>query len=274
MSSSSKFAPPSQNGESRLHFGEFEIYASAKQASTGNEYFEFEAFITPPEAQDQIKKRKLFSFSEDYRKVTWPSIETLVTNKHITGPDDIFTDLGKPSKKFYACYRTPKYLQVATAKDIEYARTNNRMENLEANSFGQLCKVAYPIKFEKVFTTQEDYNNAYLVHKTTTPVQAAPVAPTANPEYAQALMMLPAFISNSGLDLGKLEGMLQHPPFSTLGLTLQSQEVKHEVAKAIIAKVGPTDDNAIKGMLLSLNGGGYLDIESTEIVAAREGVPF
>ena len=270
----SKFAPPSQNGESPIKFGEFDISAAQKPTSNGGEYFEFEAFITSPEPTDQIKKRKMFSFAEDYRKVTWPSIEALVTNKHINSPDDIISDLGQPSKKFYACYRTPKYLQVATAKDIEYSRANNRMESLEANSFGQLCKVAYPIKFEKVFATAEDYQAAYQIHKATQPETPQAPAPVATPEYSQALMMLPAFVSNSGLDLNKLAGMLQHPPFSTLGFTLDSKEVKHEVAKAVVAKAGPTDDNALKGLLLSLNGGGYLDLESEEIKTAREGIAF
>lgn len=261
----SRFAPPSQNGESPLKFGIFDIQAVEKVASTGNAYFEFEYIITPYEPTEQIKKRKFFSFSEEYRKIIWPSLTGIVPN-----PDEVITEAGNPPHYFYASYRTPKYLLPMSAKDLEYAKANNRMGDIETDSIGRPCKKSYPVKFEKLFASQEEWRAAAEAHKAEQPAPAQP-APESNPEYAAVLAMLPIFVNNSGLDLKKLEVSLSNPPFNTLGIGLQSKEVKLEVAKAIVTRHGRNLD-AIKGVLLDMNG--YLDIEGAEIKSQLEEVAF
>lgn len=262
----SKFAPPSQNGESPLKFGIFDIQATEKATSTGGSYFEFLYLITPYEPTEQVKQRKFFSFSEDYRKVIWPSLTAVVPN-----PDDVISMAGEPSKHFYASYRTPKYLIPASSRDLEYAKNNNRMGDMEANSFGQLCKPAWPVKFEKVFATQQEWMAAAEAHKAEQP---APPAPDLNndPDYLATLSLLPVFIANSGLNLDQLKATLQNDPFAKYGMGLEHPEVKKQVALAVIQKAGPTDKDALKGILLGMNG--YLDIESPAILDALGEIPF
>ena len=272
---SSRYAPVDSNG---LQFAEGEIWATQKVSKKGGTYWGFDLMITPfTDGQpEQIEKYSFTYFGEESKEVTWPSMrvvlgitpdgkqDSAIDEKLITGP-------GEMPKKFWFAYGKPALLIPA---DLKWYTENNKLNDLKPNAYGQLCKTLRPVKFEKLYSTKEEMEAGYFAYKASEPETPQAPAPVATPEYSQALMMLPAFVSNSGLDLDKLAGMLQHPPFSTLGFTLDSKEVKHEVAKAVVAKAGPTDDNAIKGLLISLNGGGYLDLESEEIKTAREGIAF
>jgi hypothetical protein len=263
------YAPPSNNREPLIKFGEFEIWVEAKSGKS--EYFIFTFVILPFDPAKQPVQRKIMSFGEDYQKVTWPSIEEQVKASNIKSPDDLFTAAGENPKKFYASYQTPLFLTPARANDIEWAKTNDRMGDFEVDQIGRPMKKNYPVKLVKVYPTKEVYEADASAAPSEVVTPAQPAAPS--PEYQAVLAMLPIFVNNSGLDLHKLEVSLANPPLSTY-FNINSPEVRHEVAKAVITKTGPTDENAIKGVLIGLNGGAYLDIESPEIKAMREGIPF
>lgn len=267
----SQYAPPSNNGEPTLKFAEFEVWAEKKTGSNGNEYFAFTVEVMPFDLSKQPHKKKEFSFGETYRKIMWPSIENMVKSGFIKSPDDVITALGEPPKRFYASYQTPLLLIAASAKDIEWAKANDRLGDFELDAINRPMRKNYPVRFVKIYPTKEAYESDANAQVET--VVSSQPEPAQSPEYQQILAMLPIFVNNCGLDLHKLEVSLANPPLSTY-FTIASPEVKLEVARAVITKVGPTDENAIKGVLIGLNGGGYLDIESPEIKAMREGVPF
>lgn len=267
----SQYAPPSNNGDPVTKFAEFEVYAEGKTGSNGNSYFAFTVEVLPFDLSKQPHKKKEFSFGETYRKVMWPSIELMAKSGYVKSPDDLITAVGETPKRFYASYQTPMHLTPASAKDIEWAKANDRLGDFEVDTIGRAMRKNYPIKFIKVYPTKEAYEADANQVQVAAPAPVQPATP--NPEYQAVLAMLPIFVNNSGLDLRKLELSLSNPPLSTY-FTVNSPEVKLEVAKAVIAKTGPTDDNAIKGVLIGLNGGGYLDITSPEIVSMRESVVF
>lgn len=267
----SQYAPPSNNGDPATKFAEFEVWAEKKTGNNGNEYFAFTVEVMPFDLSKQPHKKKEFSFGETYRKVMWPSIELMAKSGFVKSPDDLITALGETPKRFYASYQTPMHLTPASAKDIEWAKNNDRLGDFEVDTIGRAMRKNYPVKFVKIYATKELYEADANQAQVEAPAPAQPTTP--NPEYQAVLAMLPIFVNNSGLDLHKLEVSLSNPPLSTY-FNVNSPEVKHEVAKAVIAKVGPTDENAIKGVLIGLNGGGYLDIESPEVKAVRENIPF
>lgn len=264
---SSKFAPPSENGDSAIKFAEMEIWASQQ---AGKSYWDLVFVLTPADATEQVKQRKVKTFDPSYRAITWPSINALVTCGAIPTPDALFTGQGEMPKKFLVSYQTPKYLNQARQNDIDWAKANNRLNDFETNEFGQLMKVFWPIKLLKIFENRDEWEAEAQNHAQTHPVpQPAPAAPPA-PEYTAVLSTLPLFVKNSGLDLGKLTGMLANPPLSTY-FKIDSPEVKLEVARQLATKFGQ-DKEAIKAFLAMMNG--YLTLDSQELKDVLEDVPF
>jgi hypothetical protein len=266
-------------------FGEMDCLADGPfTAKNGVVYYKATVNITPFVDPDniptdpkemQVKTWKLVTakWNQEFSQVFFPSLESQIVGGVIKSVDDVFSEMGEPTKRFYVSYQTPLLLVPANADDIQYAKDHDRLESLVLNSLGQAQKKRYPPKIVNIYGDRTVWEADALKspHPQSNGVAPQPVKAQSNPEYAAALSALPIFVASSGLNLAKLEASLQAPPLN-IYFNIKSPEVRLEVARAVIAKTGPTDDNAIKGALLDFNG--YLDIESPEIIAARESIPF
>lgn len=294
----SMFAPvPDTNGGPATKFGEMTIFVDGPFTAKNNKtYYKFTFNIVPwidihnPLVNDDEMKVKTWktnngpwnaefkqfwaSFCVDGHDasgakthVLLPAFETALKT-----PDDLFTQLGEPAKQFMVKYMTPVFLIEAKPDDLEYAKVNNRYGMLEKNDIGQWMKKTYPVTLLNIYTDRAVYEADAKANASSSP---APVTtPVNDPDYAAALTHLPVLVKASGLNLATLETILSSNPHVAKFFNINSSEVKHAVATQVIAQVGPTDENAIKGVLIGLNGGAYLDIESPEIVSQRESVAF
>lgn len=294
----STYAPVADtNGGPATKFGEMTIFADGPHtAKNGKVYYKFTFNIVPwidiynpPPNDDEMKVKTWKTNNGPWNaefKQFWASICTeghdASGNKiHVLlpafetalkSPDDLFTGLGEPTKQFMVKYQTPTFLIEAKPDDLEYAKVNNRYGMLEKNDIGQWMKKTYPVKLLNIYTDRAVYE---ADAKANAANHAAPVATSANdPDYAAALTHLPVLVKASGLNLDTLATIINSNPHIAKFFNINSIEVKHAVAAQVILQTGPTDENAIKGALLGLNGGGYLDIESPEIVSQRESVAF
>lgn len=273
---SSKFAPPEQSdGDSLLKFAEMEINVIEMVDKNGRPYLKFSFVMTPADPTRPIQTRDFAAFDPGYRAVTWPSITAQVTAGAITAPDDLFTEVGQKAKKFLASYQTPKAFFVATKNDLDFAKQKGTIQDFQTNAAGQYMKPHWPIKIVRIYNDRDQWAaDAQAAPQPMAYQPAAPVpvqaAPAVAPEYQAVLSTLPLFVKNSGLDLGRLASMLANPPLSSY-FNINSQEVKLEVARQIIAKHNSIGTE-IAAFLAGLNG--YLTMESPEIVDNLEEVPF
>jgi hypothetical protein len=295
---SSIFAPvPDSNGGPQTKFGEMSIFVDGPHTAKNNKtYYKFTFNIVPwidpanpPANADDMKVKTWKTNNGPWNaefKQFWASI--CVEGHDASGakawallppfeftlktPDDLFTAEGQPTKSWLVSYMTPVFLIEAKPDDLKYAQDNNRYGMLEKSDIGQWMKKTYPIKLLNLYTDRAVWEADALKNAQN---HAAPVTtPEVGPDYQAALTHLPILVKASGLNLATLETIINSNPHIAKFFTLNSPEVRLEVARLVITQTGPTDENAIKGVLIGLNGGGYLDIESPEIVSQRESVAF
>lgn len=278
---SSKFSPANGDNTPLTKFGELEVLADGPfTAKNGVVFYKVTVNITPfidpdniPQDADAMKVRtwKLVTakWNQEFSQVFFPSLEAQIIGGVIKSVDDVFSEMGQPTKSFYVSYQTPLLLVPANADDIQYAKDHDRLESLVLNSIGQAQKKRYPPKIVNLYATREVWE-ADALKNVPAQSEVQPVTPQSNPEYAAALSALPIFVASSGLNLAKLEASLQAPPLN-IYFNINSKEVKHEVAKAIVARHGRNLE-AIKGVLVGMNN--YLDIEGEEIQGQLSEVAF
>jgi len=276
----SKFAPADGDSTPLLKFGELEAPVDGPfTAKNGIVYYKVTVNITPFIDPDnipadpkemQVRTWKLVTakWNQEFSQVFFPSLEAQIVGGVIKSVDDVFSEMGEPTRRFYVSYQTPLLLVPANADDIQYAKDHDRLESLVLNSIGQAQKKRYPPKIVNIYATHEVWEADALSHNNG--VAPQPVKAQSNLEYAAALSALPIFVASSQLDLTKLEASLQAPPLN-IYFNINSKEVKHEVARAIVAKYG-INIEVIKGVLVGMNN--YLDIEGEEIQSQLEEVPF
>lgn len=295
----SKFAPTNGDSTPATKFGELEILAEGPfSAKNGVQYFKLTLNITPwidaenpPANADEMKVRSwkmvTAKWNAEYTEVFWPSIvngnskQGYALQPHLAtvlkSADDLFTEPGQPSKRFFISYQTPLLLVSASADDIQYAKDHDRMESLVLNSIGQAQKKRYPVKIIQIYADMASWEAAAKANASQQPIQA----PQPNPERDACLAALESVFvgqwlvkaddgSLKDVDMFKLEADLQNPPFNKY-FTLHSPEVKALIAQAVVARTGRNME-ALKGLLLTTDG--FLDIESAEVKAALEEVAF
>lgn len=296
----STFAPviDSDNGSPQTKFAEMTIYADGPHtAKNGKQYYKFEFNIVPwidgdnpPDDANEFKVKTWKTNNGPWNaefKQFWSSICIEAHDasgaknwallpafqQALKTPDDLFAPFGQPAKVWLVSYQTPVFLIEAKPDDLKYAQDNNRFGMLQKNDIGQWMKKTYPVKLLNIYTDRAIWEadakkNAVSKTKTTS-------APASSPDMQAALAALPTIIKASNFNLNTLATILNsNPAFIKLGLTADSDEVKHAVASEIIKQIGSTDHNAIKGMLLSLNGGAYLDFFGPEIQSLLAETPF
>jgi len=281
---SSKFSPANGDSGPLTKYGELEAPTDGPfVAKNGVVYYKVTVNITPfidpnnipADPKDmQVRTWKLVTakWNQEYTQVFFPSLEAQIVGGVIKSVDDVFSEMGEPTKRFYVSYQTPLLLVPANADDIQYAKDHDRLDSLVLNSIGQAQKKRYPPKIVNLYGDRAIWEADALnaPHPQSNGVAPQHVKAQSNPEYAAALSVLPIFVASSGLNLLKLEVSLQAPPLN-IYFNINSKEVKHEVAHAIVAKYG-RDMDAIKGVLVGMNN--YLDIEGEEIQSQLEEVAF
>jgi hypothetical protein len=289
--------PQDENGGPLLKFVEAIFFVTGPKTSKDNkQFYSFDCQATPwidpdnvPTDPDAMKVRnfktnnhpanRLFpkfweSFCIKSHDATGATVWTVLPafQHALKTPDDLFTQLGEQAKVFLISYRTPLLLVPAKPDDLEYAKNNNAFHKITQNEIGQWMKKEYPWQLEKIYTDRATWEADAKANASSNP--APVVAPANDPDYAAALKHLPVLVKASGLNVATLETILSSNPHVAKFFNINSTEVKHAVATQVILQTGPTDENAIKGVLIGLNGGAYLDIESPEIVSQRESVAF
>jgi hypothetical protein len=281
----SKFAPTNGDSTPLLKFGVLECPTDGPfTAKNDVVYYKVTVNITPfidpeniPQDADAMKIRtwKLVTakWNQEFSQVFFPSLEAQIIGGVIKSVDDVFSEIGQQVKSFYVSYQTPLLLVPANADDIQYAKDHDRLESLVLNSLGQAQKKRYPPKIVNLYGDRAIWESDALKNAAHAPAQsteAQPAKTQSNVEYAAALSALPIFVASSQLDLMKLEASLQAPPLN-IYFNMNSPEVKHAVAEAIVARYGQ-DLAAIKGVLIGMNN--YLDIEGDEIQGQLSEIAF